>query len=119
MGHLLLNLRNVPEDEYFEVKTLLEEHGIAYYETEPSRWMVSFGAIWLDDPSRLEEAEQLLADYQAERAEQARSDHEEALARGEAETPAQRYRHNPLAFIGALIGIGVILYLALMPFLTL
>ncbi|MFO7786308.1 MAG: DUF6164 family protein [Halospina sp.] len=119
MGHLLLNLRNVPEDEYIEVKTLLDEHGIAYYETEPSRWMVSFGGIWLEDASRLEEAEQLLAAYQAERAEQARAAHEDALARGEAETPGQRYRHNPLAFIGALIGIAVILYLALMPFLTL
>ncbi|MGM0450875.1 MAG: DUF6164 family protein [Pseudomonadota bacterium] len=118
MGHLLLNLRNVPEDEYEEVKALLEEHDLPYYETEPSRWMVSFGGIWLEDAARLEEAEQLLADYQAERAEKARAVHEEALARGEAETPGQRYRHNPLAFIGALIGIGVILYLALVPFLT-
>lgn len=119
MGHLLLNLRNVPEDEYIEVKTLLDEHAIPYYETEPSRWMVSFGGIWLGDVSRLEEAEQLLADYQAERAEQARAAQEEALERGEIETPRQRYRHNPLAFIGALIAIGAILYLALMPFLAL
>ncbi|MEQ6885260.1 DUF6164 family protein [Salicola sp. Rm-C-2C1-2] len=119
MGHLLLNLRNVPEDEYIEVKALLDEHAIPYYETEPSRWMVSFGGIWLADVSRIEEAEQLLADYQAERAEKARVAQDEALARGQIETPGQRYRHNPLAFIGALIGIGAILYLALAPFLTL
>lgn len=119
MGHLLLNLRNVPDDEYAEVTALLEEHDLPYYETEPSRWMVSFGGIWLEDLSRVEEAEQLLADYQAERANQARAAHEEAVARGEAETSGQRYRHNPLAFIGALIGIGVILYLALTPFMTL
>lgn len=119
MGHLLLNLRNVPEDEYEEVKALLEAHDLPYYETQPSRWMVSFGGIWLDDPARIEEAERLLAEYQSERRRQARAAHEEALARGEAETPGQRYRRNPAAFIGALIGIAVVLYLALIPFLSL
>lgn len=119
MGHLLLNLRNVPDDEYEEVKALLEAHDLAYYETEPSRWMVSFGAIWLEDLSRVEEAERLLAAYQAQRRQKARVAHEQALAQGQAETTGQRYRHNPLAFIGALIGIAGMLYLALTPFLTL
>lgn len=109
MARLLLNLRNVPEDEHLEVRELLESHGIAYYETEPSRWMISFGAIWLQDEEREEEALSLLADYQAQR--QARE-----RARYEAEP---RQQQNPLRFLVGVVAIAVVLYLALMPFLTL
>ncbi|MFO7288296.1 MAG: DUF6164 family protein, partial [Gammaproteobacteria bacterium] len=47
MAKLLLNLRGVPDDEADEIRALLEEHGIAFYETPPSRWGVSAGGIWL------------------------------------------------------------------------
>jgi hypothetical protein len=33
MAKLLLNLRNVPDDEADDVRALLDEHDIAYYET--------------------------------------------------------------------------------------
>jgi hypothetical protein len=36
MAKLLLNLRNVGDDEYADVCTLLDQHGIAWYRTEPS-----------------------------------------------------------------------------------
>ena len=109
MARLLLNLRNVPEDEHLEVRELLESHDIAYYETEPSRWMISFGAIWLQDEDREEEALSLLADYQQQR--QARE-----RARFDAEPPQAR---NPVRLLASLVAIGVVLYLALMPFLSL
>lgn len=109
MARLLLNLRNVPEDEHLEVRELLESHDIGYYETEPSRWMISFGAIWLQDEEREEEALSLLADYQEQRQVRER-------ARYESEAPRQ---HNPLRLLASLVAIGVVLYLALMPFLTL
>ncbi|MCX7041690.1 MAG: DUF6164 family protein, partial [Gammaproteobacteria bacterium] len=32
MSKLLLNLRNVPDDEADDVRALLDAHGIAYYE---------------------------------------------------------------------------------------
>lgn len=109
MARLLLNLRNVPEDEHLEVRELLDEHGIAYYETEPSRWMISFGAIWLQDEDRADEALALLEDYQQQRRAGAR-------ARYEAQGPAPL---NPMRVLAGLVAIAVVLYLALMPFLTL
>lgn len=109
MARLLLNLRNVPEDEHLEVRELLDSHDIAYYETEPSRWMISFGAIWLQDEDREDEALSLLADYQKQRQTRER-------ARYEAEGPRN---HSPTRFLVAVVAIGVVLYLALMPFLTL
>jgi len=88
MARLLLNLRNVPEDEHLEVRELLESHDIAYYETEPSRWMISFGAIWLQDEDREDEALSLLADYQEQRQARERN-------RYETEGP---YPQNPCAY---------------------
>jgi len=55
---------------------LLESHDIAYYETEPSRWMISFGAIWLQDEDREDEALSLLADYQEQRQARERNRYE-------------------------------------------
>ncbi|TDT43930.1 hypothetical protein DES49_0029 [Halospina denitrificans] len=109
MARLLLNLRNVPEDEHLEVRELLDSHDIAYYETEPSPWMISFGAIWLQDEDREDEALSLLADYQEQRQSRER-------ARYEAEGP---YPQSPLRLLVAVVAIGVVLYLALMPFLSL
>lgn len=119
MGRLLLNRRNVPDEELLEVRELLQEHGIGYYETEPSRWMISFGGIWLRDESQAEEAKALLEEYQRQRAERERARYEAERAAGEHETLGHRFRRYPLRFIAMLAGIGVVLYLALMPFLTL
>ena len=47
MATLLLNLRHVPEDEADDVRALLDANGIAWYETQPSRWGISGGGIWL------------------------------------------------------------------------
>ena len=43
MTTLLLNLRQVPDDEAEEVRALLNEHRIAFYETTPSLWGISPG----------------------------------------------------------------------------
>jgi hypothetical protein len=73
MAKLLLNLRHVPEDETDEIRALLEEHGIGYYETEPNRWGISAGAIWIKDDSRYADAMALMAAYQQERSARARA----------------------------------------------
>ncbi len=119
MGRLLLNLRNVPDEELEEVRELLREHGIEYYETEPSRWFVSFGALWLSDERQADEAHKLLSEYQQNRRERERARYEAERAAGEHETLGGRFRRQPLRFLVMLAGIGVVLYLALIPFMTL
>ncbi|WP_421711891.1 DUF6164 family protein [Alcanivorax sp.] len=47
MTTLLLNLRRVPDDEADEVRALLEQNQILFYETAPSMWGISSGGIWL------------------------------------------------------------------------
>ena len=49
MSRLLLNLRHVPDDEIEEVREMLDQDAIAYYQTQPSRWGMSYGGIWVSN----------------------------------------------------------------------
>ena len=61
MAKLLLNLRNVGDDEYADVCTLLDQHGIAWYRTEPSPWGISNGGLWLREDADHPRAKALMA----------------------------------------------------------
>ena len=72
MSKLLLNLRNVPDDEADDVRRFLESGAIGYYETQPSLWGISAGGIWIRDDGDVAEAKRLMAEYQRERQARAR-----------------------------------------------
>lgn len=108
MAKLLLNLRHVPDDEAREVRALLEEHAIEYYETPPSRWGISMGGIWLRHDDQQPRARALLDEYQAGRAARARAEYAERKRAGQVETIAGVLRRRPgevLAYAAAAAGI--------------
>lgn len=115
MSSLLLNLRHVPDDEADEVRALLEAHRFDCYETPPSRWGVSAGAIWLRDERDLYRAQALLAEYQHERSRRARADHAAARRDGTAPTWWSTVRDEPLRVLAVLIGVAFALALVLVP----
>ncbi len=117
MAKLLLNLRNVPDDEADEVRDLFVGHQIDIYETKPSMWGVSAGGIWLADASQLEEALRLLADYQAQRAATARAEREAAVREGRAPSTWSNLRDNPRQAVVAVVGIALMLAIVTLPFL--
>ena len=49
MPELLFKLRNVPDDEAEEVRQLLNDHEINFYETRAGGWGISMPGIWLPD----------------------------------------------------------------------
>ncbi|PZQ18704.1 MAG: hypothetical protein DI564_05300 [Rhodanobacter denitrificans] len=110
MSTQLLNLRHVTDEEADEVRALLERHAIGYYETRPSRWGISAGAIWIADRARVPEARRLMAAYQAERGARVRAEH----AAGEADTLWRVLRAAPLRVIGLVAGAAAILALSLL-----
>lgn len=116
MARLLFRLRNVPDDEAFEVRELLNEHNISFYETTAGNWGISMPAIWLNDETDYEQARGLLDIYQQERALRMRADYESALARGEAETQLQVFLREPGKTIGLFVVIVVFLYLSITAF---
>lgn len=118
MTTLLLNLRQVPDDEADEVRALLDQHQIAYYETQPSLWGISSGGIWLTHPGDREQAKALLETYQQARARYQRDQFQQARRQGTAPTLADRFRQQPLRVLGLCLAITALLLLTLVPFLT-
>lgn len=117
MTHLLLNLRHVPDDEIEEVRSLLDEHAIDYYETAPNRWGISSGAIWVRDAAQLVDAKRLMATYQAERRQRARDDYAAARRDGSAETFLMQVRRQPLRLVMILLAIAFAVGVSFWPFL--
>ncbi|MGH8032175.1 MAG: DUF6164 family protein [Luteimonas sp.] len=119
MAKLLLNLRNVLDDEVRDVRAFLDANGIAYYETRPSRWGISFGGIWISNPSDLTEARRLMADYQFERRTRVRAEQAAAQRDGTAETFADIVRTQPLRVVLTLVAIVFLLALVALPVMLL
>ena len=117
MAKLLLNLRNVPDDEADEVRDLFVGHQIDFYETKPSMWGVSAGGIWLADAGQLDKALALLADYQTQRATRARAEREAAVREGRAPSTWSNLRENPRQAVVAVVGIALMLAIVTLPFL--
>jgi len=117
MPELLFKLRNVPDDEAEEVRQLLSDHGIDFYETHAGGWGISMPGVWLPDDQRLKEAKSLLDDYQRERTERMRLRYEELKREGRHQTAIERIIENPIRFILLAIALLIILYISLSPFL--
>jgi hypothetical protein len=73
MAKLLLKMRLVPDDEAADVRAMLDAAHIPWYETEPSRWGISHGGIWVRDDEDDASANALMAYYHASRRERARA----------------------------------------------
>ena len=115
MSKLLLNLRDVPDDEADDVRRFLDSSGIGYYETRPSLWGVSGGGIWIRHDDDVAEAKRLMAEYQSERRAHAREERAAAERSGTAETFADVLRTQPLRVALTVIGIALLLALMAAP----
>ena len=113
MAEQLFVLRGVPDDEVDEIRQLLQENQIDFYETPGGNWGVSLPALWLHDDARFEEARELIAEYQSQRTEKAREDYEQAPKR----TFLDMVREQPLQVVFYFVLIAVVLYLSVVPFL--
>lgn len=119
MANIFFRLRNVPDDEADEVRQLLDDHLIPWYETSAGRWGISFPAIWLSDDRDQKRARQLLDAYQAERVQTQRREVSERLQRGEQLTILSQFLQRPLRTILAVVVILVVVYFSVTPFLSL
>jgi len=119
MAAKLFKLRNVPEDETEEIRQLLLEHAIEFYETAAGGWGISMPAIWIHDEARLDEARALIDAYQEERTARVRAEYRQLKAAGQHQTVADRIKRNPVQFILFLLMALFILYVSLAPFIHL
>ena len=115
MPQLLINLRHVPDDEADEIRELLDSHDIAWYETQPGRWGISFAGIWLRDDADVAKARQFLDEYQQERRAKALAERQRAREEGSEPTLASEFRRDPWRLLLAVLGILLMVGLAALP----
>ena len=116
MPHLLFKLNSVPVDELIDVRRLLEENDINYYETDAGRFGFSLAAIWLPDSVDPERATELLDRYLEQRYQQAREIYEQQQRDGTAETFLLKALHSPIRTVIYIAAILAVLYFSIMPF---
>lgn len=119
MSKLLLNLRNVPDDEADDVRAMLDAHRIAFYETPPSGWGLFAGGIFVKENADIVEAKRLMAEYQAQRSARVRAEYAAARRDGTAETFRSVLREQPLRVALTILAILCLLGLVALPVLLL
>ncbi len=115
MPTLLFKLRHVPDDEAEEVRELLKNHHIDFYETNAGTWGISLPALWLHHDTQLEEAKYLIHDYQQARAQHAQSSYQKQCQSGEQRTILTLIQESPMKFFGYVFAITFVLYLLTVP----
>jgi len=117
MGVLLFRLRHVPDDEADDIRALLSDNGIDFYETSAGSWGISLPAIWLHDEAQLDKAKVLIDAYQQQRRKNARTQYEQLRQKGKHRTIWTKMQEAPLQSIIYLAAVLIILYLTIMPFM--
>ena len=119
MSKLLLSLRHVPDDEADEVRAMLDEHHVAWYQTPPSFWGLFAGGIYVKEDAAFDRAKGLMAKYQSQRRSKARAEYEAQVRDGTAETFQSQLRAEPARVVLTLIAIVLLIGLMAVPALLL
>lgn len=119
MSALVFRMRNVPEEEADEVRALLDEHRIDWYETTAGSWGIAMPGLWVNDEAELPRARELINTYQHDRRETQRQNRELERQNGNEVTLRQRISEQPLKVAGIVLFCLFILYVTINPFLRL
>ena len=117
MAKLIFKLKSVSYDEADDIKNLLTENKMAFYESPAGNWEISMHALWLNDEAQYTQAKQLIDEYQVKRSQRIRLETQQKIDQGEHETFIQRLFNKPIQFFITLAIIIFILYFSIMPFL--
>lgn len=113
MAKLLFSLRNVPADEAEDVRELLEQHRIDYYETGAGNWGISMPALWLNNEEDYPVAVQLLDAYQQKRCLEQRALYQALKQAGKHRRIRDVFRERPLLFLLYVGFSAFILYISI------
>lgn len=117
MAKLIFKLKSVSYDEADDIKNLLTENKIDFYESPAGNWEISMHALWLNDEAQYTQAKRLIDEYQVKRSQRIRLETQQKIDQGEYETFIQRLFNKPIQLFITLAIIIFILYFSIMPFL--
>jgi len=117
MAVKLFSMRNVHDDEAQEIRELLLQHSIEFYETPTGNWGISSPAIWLEDDTLFNRAKSLIDEYQIERSIRIRKEYEELKREGKNRTIIDSFKENPLRLVVYLLIVVGLIYITTKPFI--
>ncbi len=110
---LFFRLAGVPEDEADDVRELLTNNDIGFYETTAGNWGVSMPAIWLYQHEDLPRAQMLFDNYQQHRAVTQRSLYQQSKQNGETQGFWRHNLNKPLRFLAYCAVLALIVYVSI------
>jgi len=116
MPNLVFKLNSVPADEANEIRQLLDEAEIPFYETDSGRWGLGFAAVWMKDDERFENAKDLIREYQMSRYQRVTEEHRQLEDTGGKVSRADFFRTSPIRFSVLLIFAALLAYFTVAPF---
>ena len=116
MSRLLIKLRDAPDDEILEIRSLLQEYQIDFYETQSGAWGISAPGIWLNDEHQYDRAKALIDDYQENRFRKKHAEYQRLRSVGKHRTFLQNVLEKPVQVILYSLIVGLILYFSISPF---
>ncbi len=117
MAELIFKLHQVPDDEANDIRDLLTEHGIPFYETSAGTWGISLAAIWVHEKDHAQVGKQLIADYQRERYARVLQQRATETAQQTHSSWLDHWRQRPIKISAYIALIGIITYFSIRPFL--
>lgn len=109
---ILFRLSGVPDDEAEDVRKLLMDNYIDFYETAAGNWGVSMPAIWLNDADDYDRARSLLDEYQQARTVRMRFEYERLKREGKHKTWLDAVREKPLHYLFHFFIAALVIYLS-------
>lgn len=110
MSLLLFSLRGVPDDEAYEIRELLTENNIDYYETSPGNWGISMPALWVRSNEEFNEAQNLLNKYHHKRAITQQEIYRQLKKEGKNKRLIDVFLEKPIRFIIYIAAAAFVLY---------
>ena len=118
MAKLLFRMRDVPDDEAEEVRELLTQNKITFFETFAGNWGISMPGLWLVNEQQFDEARALLDEYQEARSTRVKSQYRRQREQGKIRTFWESFRAEPVRFSVYLGLAALVLFLSLRFFVS-
>ncbi len=113
MAKLLFRLRFVPDDEADDVRQLLDDNDIGWFETSPATGAFPCLESGCRTARILNRRDSCWTTISKPGGARMREEYELDRQRGQARTVAQMFLENPLRFVSYIVLIGVVLFLSL------
>ncbi len=116
MSNLVFKLNGVPDDEAEDVRQILYEAEINFYETDSGRWGLGYAAMWTKDKDSLDNAKALIQEYQLNRYNRVTKEHRAIEESGRKISRLSFFLISPIRFTLLILFAGLLAYFTVIPF---